>query len=134
MAGETRTITRQEPDMFERRKRNRFVERNEVLVRTSVDKYQGPGIAAHTYDLSTGGARIVTSKSYPVGSVIRVRLNLAGSDQVVNLDGEVRWLRQKDNKDAYEIGVEFERLTSQSVLALIRHLYGRNEGIPSTVA
>ena len=120
--------------MFERRKRNRFVERNEVLVRTSVDKYQGPGIAAHTYDLSTGGARIVTSKSYPVGSVIRVRLNLAGSDQVVNLDGEVRWLRQKDNKDAYEIGVEFERLTSQSVLALIRHLYGRNEGIPSTVA
>ena len=120
--------------MFERRKRNRFVERNEVLLRTVVDKYQGPGIAAHTYDLSTGGARIVTSKSYPVGSVIRVRLNLAGSDQVVNLDGEVRWLRQKDNEDAYEIGIEFERLTSQSVLALIRHLYGRHEGIPSTVA
>jgi c-di-GMP-binding flagellar brake protein YcgR len=120
--------------MFERRKRNRFVERNEVLLRTVVDKYQGPGIAAHTYDLSTGGARIVTSKSYPVGSIIRVRLNLAGSDQVVNLDGEVRWLRQKDNEDAYEIGIEFERLTSQAVLALIRHLYGRHEGIPSTVA
>jgi len=120
--------------MFERRKRNRFVERNEVLLRTAVDKYQGAGIAAHTFDLSTGGARIVTSKSYPVGSVIRVRLNLAGSDQVVNLDGEVRWLRQKNNEDAYEIGIEFERLTSQAVLALIRHLYGRNEGIPSTVA
>jgi len=119
--------------MFERRKRNRFVERNEVLLRTVVDKYQGAGIAAHTYDLSTGGARIVTSKSYPVGSVIRVRLNLAGSDQVVNLDGEVRWLRQKDNEDAYEIGIEFERLTSQAVLALIRHLYSRHEGIPSTV-
>ena len=120
--------------MFERRRRNRFVERNEVLIRTALDKYQGPGTAAHTYDLSTGGARIVTSKSYPVGGVIRIRLNLAGTDQVINLDGQVRWFKQKDNEELYEIGVEFERLTSQDVLALIRHLYGRHEGIPSTVA
>jgi Tfp pilus assembly protein PilZ len=120
--------------MFERRKRNRFVERNEVLIRTAVDRYQGAGIAAHTYDLSTGGARIVTSKSYPVGTLIKIRLNLAGSDQSVNLDGEVKWLKPKDNEDAYEIGVEFERLTSQAVLSLIRHLYGRHDGIPSTVA
>jgi c-di-GMP-binding flagellar brake protein YcgR len=120
--------------MFERRKRNRFVERNEVLLRTVVDKYQGAGIAAHTYDLSTGGARIVTSKSYPVGTFIRVRLNLSGTDQSINLDGEVKWLRQKEDEGLYEIGVEFQRLTSQAVLALIRHLYGRHEGIPSTVA
>ena len=120
--------------MFERRKRNRFVERNEVLLRTVVDKYQGAGIAAHTYDLSTGGARIVTSKSYPVGTFIRVRLNLSGTDQSINLDGEVKWLKQKEDGDLYEIGVEFQRLTSQAVLALIRHLYGRHEGIPSTVA
>ena len=120
--------------MFERRKRHRFVERNEILVRTTVDKYQGPGIAAHTYDLSTGGARIIASKSYPVGTFIKIRLNLAGSDQSVNLDGEVKWLKQKPGDNLYEIGVEFERLTSQAVLALIRHLYGRNEGIPTTVA
>jgi Tfp pilus assembly protein PilZ len=119
--------------MFERRRRNRFVEKNEVLIRTAVDKYQGPGIAAHTYDLSTGGARIVTSKSYPVGSIIRIRLNLAATDQTVNLDGQVRWLRPKDNGDGFEIGVEFESLTSQAVLSLIRHLYGSHEGIPSTV-
>jgi c-di-GMP-binding flagellar brake protein YcgR len=120
--------------MFERRKRHRFVERNEVLIRTAVDRYQGPGIAAHTYDLSTGGARIVTSKGYPVGVMIKIRLNLSGSNEPVNLDGEVKWLRRREHEDAYEIGVEFERLTSQAVLALIRHLYGKNEGIPSTVA
>jgi c-di-GMP-binding flagellar brake protein YcgR len=120
--------------MFERRKRNRFVERNEILIRTTVDKYQGAGVAAHTYDLSTGGARIVTSKSYPVGTFIKIRLNLAGSDHSVNLDAEVKWLKQRPNEDIFEIGVEFERLTSQAVLALIRHLYGRNDGIPSTVS
>ena len=119
--------------MIERRKRNRFVERNEVLVRTSIDKYQGPGIAAHTYDLSTGGARIVTAKSYAVGALVRIRLELADSGQYVNLDGEVKWARAGEGQGLYEMGVEFQRLTSQDVLALIRHLYGRNEGIPSTV-
>jgi c-di-GMP-binding flagellar brake protein YcgR len=123
-----------ETDMFERRKRHRFVGRNEILVRTTVDRYQGAGIAAHTYDLSTGGARIIASKGYPVGTLIKIRLNLAGSDQFVNLDGEVKWLKPKPDENLYEIGVEFERLTSQAVLALIRHLYGRNEGIPTTVA
>jgi hypothetical protein len=118
--------------MFERRKRHRFVERNEVLLRTSVDKYQGAGIAAHTYDLSTGGARIVTSKAYPVGSSIRVRLSLNGTGQVVVLDGDVRWAKPQDGEGLFEIGVEFQKLTSQAVLALIRHLYGRNEGIPTS--
>lgn len=119
--------------MFERRKRNRFVERNEVLVRTAIDRYQGPGIAAHTYDLSTGGARIVTSKAYPVGAAVRIRLDLAGTGESVNLEATVRWLRGKDGDELYDVGVEFEQLTSQTVLTLIRHLYGRNEGIPSTV-
>jgi c-di-GMP-binding flagellar brake protein YcgR len=120
--------------MFDRRTRNRFVERNEVLIRTSMNKYQGAGIAAHTYDLSTGGARIVTSKSFAVGSVIRVRVNLAGTDQFVNLDGEVKWLSANEDEGLFEVGVEFLHLTSHDVLTLLRHLYGRSEGIPSTVA
>jgi Tfp pilus assembly protein PilZ len=120
--------------MFERRKRTRFVERNEVTIRTPMDKFHGAGVAAHTYDLSTGGARIVTSKSYAVGTVIKVRLELAGTDQFVNLEGEVRWIRPQEDGDLYEIGIEFQHLTSQAVLSLIRHLYGQHEGIPSTVA
>lgn len=120
--------------MFERRKRNRFVERNDVLIRTPADKFQGPGIAAHTFDLSTGGTLLVTSKSYPIGAVLRIRLNLAGTDQFLNLDGEVKWSRPRPGEDLYEIGVKFQRLTSQAVLTLIRHLYGRHDGIPTTVA
>jgi Tfp pilus assembly protein PilZ len=120
--------------MVDRRTRNRFVEQNNVLIRTSMNKFQGAGIAAHTYDLSTGGARIVTSKSFSVGTFIRVRVNLAGTDQFVNLDGEVKWTKAMDAENMFEIGVEFVHLTSHDVLTLLRHLYGRNEGIPSTVA
>lgn len=120
--------------MIERRRRHRFVERNDVLIRTSADKYQGAGITAHTYDLSTGGARVVTSKCYAVGSMLRIKLSLAGADQFVNLDGDVRWCRPARDEGLFEMGIEFQRLTSQAVLSLIRHLYGRNEGIPTTVA
>lgn len=120
--------------MFDKRMRNRFVEYNDVLLRTSMDKYQGAGIAAHTYDLSTGGARIVTSKSFAVGSVMRVRIDLNGADRFVNLDGKVKWLKTREDEGLFEIGVEFLHLTSQDVLALLRHLYGQKEGIPSTVA
>jgi Tfp pilus assembly protein PilZ len=119
--------------MIERRRRQRFVERNDVLIRTPADKFQGAGVAAHTFDLSTGGARIIASKEYSVGSPLRLRLNLAGTDQSVNLEGDVRWSRPAKDEGHYEIGIEFKSLTSQAVLTLIRHLYGRNEGIPTTV-
>lgn len=120
--------------MLDRRKRNRFVEQNEVLIRTSMNKYQGAGITAHTYDLSTGGARIVTAKSFLVGSNVRIRVNLTGTDQFVNLDGEVKWIKSRENEDLFEMGVEFLHLKSHDVLTLLKHLYGQNEGIPSTVA
>lgn len=120
--------------MFDRRKRNRFVESNEVLIRTSINKYQGAGTTAHTYDLSTGGARIVTSKSFSVGAVIRIRVNLTGTDQFVNLDGEVKWIKSQEDDHLFEMGVEFLHLKSYEVLTLLKHLYGQTEGILSTVA
>ena len=120
--------------MYDRRKRNRFVERNDVLIRTSMNKYQGAGIAAHTHDLSSGGARIVTSKSFAVGTVMRIRVNLAGTDQFVSLDGEVKWTKAKEGEELFELGVEFLHLTSPDILTLLQHLYGQHEGIPSTVA
>ena len=120
--------------MIERRRRHRFVERNDVLIRTPADKFQGPGVAAHTFDLSTGGARSITAKGYAVGSPLRIRLNLAGTDQFVNLEGDVRWCRPAKEAGQHEIGIEFRSLTSQAVLTLIRHLYGQNEGVPTTVA
>lgn len=120
--------------MHDRRKRHRFLGRNEVLLRTSMDRYQGPGIAAYTYDLSSGGARIVSAKSYPVGTQLRIRIHLAGTDQFVNLDGEVKWSRPRDGEDLYEMGVEFVHLTSPAVLSLLRHLYGPGTGAPTSVS
>ncbi len=119
--------------MVNKRRRSRFVERNEVLIRTSLNKYQGTGIPATTYDISTGGARIITSKCYAVGTAVRIRIDLAKSGQSVTLDGEIKWLQAKEGKNLYEFGIAFQNLRSQQVLALLRHLYGQDSGIPSSI-
>lgn len=120
--------------MHERRTRKRFVGRHEVLIRTAMNKYEGPGTPAHTFDLSTGGARLVSPKSFPVGAVIRIRIVLSKTGRDIALDGEVKWLKARQGEEEYEFGVEFLSLTSPAVLALIRELYGTEEGIPATVA
>ena len=120
--------------MVNRRRRSRFVERNEVLIRTSLNRYQGTGTPAHTYDISTGGARIITSKCYAVGTAVRIRIDLARTNESVTLDGEIKWLKAKAGEDLYELGVGFQNLKSHTILALLRHLYGQNTGIPSSIA
>ncbi len=117
-----------------RRRRSRFVERNEALIRTSLNRYQGIGTPAYTYDISTGGARIVASKPFAVGTAVRIRIDLAKTGESVTLDGEIKWLQAKAGEEQYELGVGFQNLKSHQILALLRHLYGQNAGIPSSIA
>ncbi len=109
--------------MQERRKRIRFVQRNEVLIRTALNRYQGTGIKGFTYDLSTGGARIRACKPYPAGSMLRLKIDLAGTDESVIVDGVVTWLKMRQKEPPFEFGVAFRNLTSRAILILIRHLY-----------
>jgi c-di-GMP-binding flagellar brake protein YcgR len=132
-AGATKATPR-EHAMMDRRKRSRFVERNEVLLRTSMNKYQGTGIPAYTYDISTGGARIITSKCCAVGTSVRIRIALARTNQSVTLDGDVKWLKTKEEENLFELGVEFRKLNSHTFLTLLKHLYGQNAAIPSSLA
>jgi len=120
--------------MQNRRKRYRFVERNDVLIRTGLNKYQGTGISGYTYDLSTGGARIYVKKNYPLGAVVRLRIDLLRTSQSVTLDGKVIWVREEEGQDLFEIGVEFQNLTSHTILALIKHLYGDQVRVPPPAA
>jgi hypothetical protein len=109
--------------MEERRRRIRFRERNEVLVRTALNRYRGTGIKGHTHDLSTGGTRIFIRKAYPVGSKVRLRIDLARTKQSVTLDGVVKWVRAAEDEALFEVGVGFQNLTSHTILLLIKHLY-----------
>lgn len=119
--------------MIERRTRKRFVGRHEVLIQAAMDMNEGSGTPAYTYDLSTGGARLICSRDFPQGTIIRVRIKLSKTGHDIALDGKVKWLKSRA-EEGYEFGVEFMSLTSPAVLALIRELYGSDEGIPVTIS
>jgi c-di-GMP-binding flagellar brake protein YcgR len=120
-----------------KRRDKRFGEKNKVVIQFAFESQEANNntkIKAITHDISLGGARIVSPKSYPVDTVLRIEVNLSKSRQIVKLDGIVRWSKLSSDRESCELGVEFLHKISRSVLSLIRHLYGEEQGIPSTIS
>jgi c-di-GMP-binding flagellar brake protein YcgR len=120
--------------MGNKRKESRVIERNNVSIKPYFPTKNNTGINAFTRDLSLGGARIFTKELYDVGSIIKIQIELAGTNELISLEGEVRWLNVKKDEDLFELGVEFRHKISNSILCLIKHIYQQDSKIPSTVA
>jgi c-di-GMP-binding flagellar brake protein YcgR len=120
-----------------KRREKRFKEENQVVIhyaqenKNTVDYME---TNAATHDISLGGARIQVDKHFPVDSVIRIQINLSRSGEAIKVDGKVKWIREIPDEDHYEIGVEFLHHISKTVLSLIRHLYGEETGVPTSVS
>ncbi|MGA2532783.1 MAG: PilZ domain-containing protein [Candidatus Aminicenantales bacterium] len=121
-----------------KRKEKRIAERNTVVIKSFGDgNGNGPTSSlsanAYTYDLSLGGTRLFTDKPFAVGTVIRIVIELARTCQSIQVDGEVKWVRENQADGVHEIGVEFLHAISQTILTLIRHLYSAGTEIPTSV-
>lgn len=118
------------------RREKRIEEKNPVVIKSAVTG-EGPdiklGLKAFTSDLSLGGARLSTSKPFAAGTVIRIAINLSDTGQALQVDGMVKWAKKKEMGKGYELGVEFQHNISQTILALIRHLYSAKPEIPASV-
>ena len=119
----------------EKRKERRILEENRVIIEVpgKWGPEGGPGVNALTQDISLGGARILMmDEFYPVGSYLKMTLYLSKSKQIVKVHGQVRWVRTIENS-FYEMGVEFEHGIPASVMALINHLYKKDQNVPSSI-
>lgn len=124
---------------MDNRRDKRFLERNTVFIKSTSEASEslyGRGINAHTEDISLSGARICTPHYFPVGSVVRIVIDLERSHQSIKVDGEVKWTKKsEEDDDLFESGVEFLHSISQTLLSLIKHLYAeRNGGIPTSIS
>jgi Tfp pilus assembly protein PilZ len=118
------------------RKEKRIEERNSVTIKSAGDgrgALSSLGANAYTYDLSLGGTRLFTDRPFAEGTIIRIVIELAKTCQTIQLDGKVKWVKKNEAEGLYEIGVEFLHHISQTILTLIRHLYGAGSEIPSSV-
>jgi hypothetical protein len=123
---------------MDNRKDKRFVERNTVFIKSTSEVPEplfGQGINGHTHDISLSGARICTPHYFPVGSVVRIVIDLERTHQSVKVDGEVKWTRRSEEDDElFESGIEFLHSISNTLLSLIKHLYSERAGIPSAIS
>ena len=122
---------------MEHRKDKRFGERDRVVIRDgghSSQSFAKNAVNAHTYDISLTGARIGCKKDFPVGAVVHVVIDLERSEQFLKVDGRVVWGQARQGDEPFEIGVQFLHSIPDTILALIRHFYGKNVGIPSSVS
>ena len=123
---------------MDNRRDKRFLEKNTVFIKSTSegsDPRWSNGINAHTRDLSLSGARICTPHFFPVGSVVRVVIELERTRQHIKVDGEVKWTRKcEEDESLYESGIEFLHSISQTLLSLIKHLYAEKNGIPTAVS
>ncbi len=123
--------------MSEKRREKRLRDENKAVVqsvREGNDLNKRIDINALTCDISPGGAKILTHKFYPFDSTIRIQIDLSNSGQILTVDGKVKWIKKMDDEELFEIGVEFLHSISQTILALLEHLYGNNVKIPSSVS
>ena len=114
--------------MREKRKEARVPEEDKAVL--GVPSY-GPGggteraILALTRDISPGGARIVSGVPVPEGARVRVEIGLTASRRLFLGTGTVLWVSRLFRDEIYEAGIEFDEVDSESVGALMEHLYGR---------
>jgi hypothetical protein len=115
------------------------MERNKIFIKSTSEGHEpvyGIGINAYTYDISLSGARIYSSLYFPVGSVVRIVIELERTHQSIKVDAEIKWSKKSEEEDdLFESGVEFLHSISQTLLSLIKHLYAeRNTGIPTSIS
>ena len=115
---------------MERRKRTRFVERNDACITPVCEKPNGGEVNAYTCDLSTGGARVMAKGPLAAGTLVNIRIDLACSRESMILAAEIRWSKFNEQAGLYELGLEFRHLSSQKILSLIKHLYGQLAAVP----
>lgn len=123
--------------MVSKRREKRFKEENKVVIHYAQENnntidYMETNAATH--DISLGGARIRVNQRFAVDSVIRIQIYLSRTEDAIKVDGKVKWVRELPDDDLYEIGVEFLHHLSKTVLSLIRHLYGEETGVPTSVS
>jgi Tfp pilus assembly protein PilZ len=81
-------------------------------------------VKAVTCDLSLGGARIHSPKPFELGTVLRLKIELVRSRETISLKGRVKWVKRDDAENVFELGVEFDHDTAQTITSLMKNLHG----------
>lgn len=110
-----------------KRSEKRFKEKNDVVIEYYESKKTKTKSTAFglTKDISFNGAKILTNKEIPIGTDVKLVLDLTKSRQNLPIWAQVKWVNNVEEDVLYEIGVKFDHGVSNSVLSMLTHVYGK---------
>jgi c-di-GMP-binding flagellar brake protein YcgR len=112
---------------MQKRKDRRIKQWNKTMILAAPqgqDPLPPDEVKAVTYDLSLGGARIHSVEPFELGAILRLNIELVGSQETVSLKGQVKWVKRDEAEDVFELGVEFDHDTALTVTSLMKSLHG----------
>jgi Tfp pilus assembly protein PilZ len=113
---------------MQKRKDRRFKQWNKIVIEAvpNGQNSHGPAeVKAFTFDLSLGGARIHSVERFELGDVLRINIELVRSRETVSVEGRVKWVKRDEIENVFELGVEFDHDTSQTIMSLMKDLHGK---------
>lgn len=111
---------------MQKRKDRRIKQWNKTVIKAGPNgpNSHGPAeVNAFTYDLSLGGVRIHSVERFELGTVLRLNIELVRSRETVSLEGRVKWVKRDEAANVFELGVEFDHDTSQTIMSLMKNLH-----------
>jgi len=111
---------------MQKRKDRRIKQWNKAAIKP-LPRGQNPVISDEievvTRDLSIGGARIHSPVPFELGTVLRLKIELVRSRETIRLKGQVKWVKRDETENVFELGVEFDHETAQTVTSLMKNLH-----------
>lgn len=111
---------------MQKRKDRRFKQWNKAVIKAGPNGPNSHGpveINAITYDLSLGGVRIHSAERFEEGTVLRLQIELVRSRETLSVAGRVKWVKRDEAENVFEMGVEFDHDTSQTIMSLMKNLH-----------
>ncbi len=110
----------------ERRKEPRLEDLNDVTVEPRpAGKFglETKPYFARTKDASASGLKVECEVRFPVDTLLSIKLLSPKTGKTIQAAGIVRWVAKLEQKEKYEIGVEFVDTPVKTIMNLLEHIY-----------
>lgn len=112
----------------ERRRESRVNEEDKVVIEVLSEvglPRDRQLFSALTKDVSPGGVRVMTNMVLPPDTLIRMEIVLPKRRKLIHASGVVRWARSVYGEELFEMGIEFDQISSEDKMILLEHTYRR---------
>lgn len=114
------------PSGKERRREPRLEDSNELIIEPCQPETLGLEkrmYYARTKNASPSGLKVQAEVQFPLGTLLNIKLQSPKTKKLIQATGKVKWITNLEEKEVFEIGVEFVDTSISTIMDLLDHIY-----------